>query len=65
MNHDRDREAAIALANKGEIASPIEIARLADVSRQLARFWLRDVDIEGRRQTHLQKLWRQHLRGKP
>ncbi len=57
------RKAAIELANKGEIANYLEVAQLAGVSRQLVRqIWLRSIDLPSKRQAHLRKLWRQHLK---
>src|SRR6266536_1801368 len=43
------RKAAVELAGSGE-ATLAEIARLAGTSRQLVRFWLRDIDVPNRRQ---------------
>jgi len=56
------RRAAVQLASKGEISSPIELAGLANISRQLARLWLKDINLHGKRQAHLRKLWRRHLK---
>ncbi len=52
------RTAAIELASRGEISSPIELAGLAGISRQLARLWLIDIDLHGKREAHLRPLWR-------
>jgi len=57
------RRIAIELGSKGEVANCIEVTPLAGVSRQLVRqSWLRGIDLQGKRQTHLRKLWRQHLK---
>ncbi len=57
------RRAAVELARNGE-ATLAEIARLAGTSRQLVRHWILSakVDAESRRQAHLRKLWRRHLK---
>ncbi len=62
-DHTVARRVAIELANKGEVANYLEIAQLAGVSRQLVRqSWLRGINLQSKRQTHLRKLWREHLK---
>ena len=55
------RKAAIELASRGE-ATISELARLVGTSRQLFRFWVRDIDVPNRRRARLRKLWRQCLK---
>jgi len=54
------RQAAIELVSKG-LATTAEIARLAGISRQLARTWVRDIDVSKQRQAHLRRLWSQAI----
>ena len=54
-------KAARKLASEGA-ATVAELARLAEVSRQLARHWVRDIDVHKRRREHLRKLWRETLK---
>jgi DNA invertase Pin-like site-specific DNA recombinase len=62
QEHQAARRAAVKLASEG-LATAAEIARLVGTSRQLVReVWLKGIDVQGRRQAHLQKLWRAALK---
>jgi hypothetical protein len=54
-NHIRDK--ARKFLERG-IASPSEVAVVADVSRQLVRYWSTDINWRKARENRLLRLWR-------
>ena len=61
---DQDaRKAVVALVRKG-LASPSEAAELAGVSRQVANYWLREIDWRKARAATLAIAWRRLMKRK-
>jgi transposase-like protein len=54
------KAAAVALLSRG-LATRAEVARLAGVSRQLAKHWAKDIPAERARDSVLAKLWRSEI----
>jgi hypothetical protein len=57
------KRAAIKLMTKG-LVTRSEASRLARVSRQLARHWVADVDVDAIREARLTYLWNKTLKHK-
>ena len=58
---DQIKRAAQYLLRKG-LANYVEIADLSGRSRQIVRFWAKELGAETARQEHLAKIWAQALR---
>jgi hypothetical protein len=58
---DAVKRAAQQLLSEG-LATYAEVATISGRSRQIVRYWARELDAESARQEHLAKLWREALR---
>lgn len=55
--HDHNKKAAaVELVGRG-YATIAEVAELAGVSHQIARFWVRNLDWKAARRKYLARLW--------
>lgn len=55
-NDDSTKAAALKLLRRGLITQS-EAARLAGVSRQLVRYWVRELDTDQAREATLRRIW--------
>jgi transposase-like protein len=60
MRNEDIKRAALALLAKG-LVTMSEAARLAGVSRQLVRYWARDIPVDDVREQLLLKMWARKL----
>lgn len=57
------KAAALSLLTRG-LVTVAEASRLAGVSRQVMKYWARDISIKKCRNAHLSKLWRTAIKRK-
>ena len=60
-DHDAGKRAAQSILKSG-LATFAEVAKISGRSRQIVRFWSRELGAETARQEHLAKLWRDTVR---